>query len=87
MEPPLPRPPLTNLLRISLAAVFFLGTSEGDKVLVIDVNSTNGTIINGNEIKAMDYVELPIGGEVIFGEQHRSNRGGRRTVVFSMATC
>lgn len=42
--------------------------TEGDKVLVIDVNSTNGTIINGHEIKAMDYVELPIGGEIVFGK-------------------
>ncbi|GLC37191.1 hypothetical protein PLESTB_000989800 [Pleodorina starrii] len=45
-------------------------TVEGDKVLVIDVNSTNGTAINGNEIKAMDYVELPIGGEIVFGDEH-----------------
>ncbi|GIL45272.1 hypothetical protein Vafri_2552 [Volvox africanus] len=44
-------------------------TIEGDKVLVIDVNSTNGTTINGNEIKAMDYVELPVGGEVVFGDE------------------
>ncbi|KAG2488669.1 hypothetical protein HYH03_012830 [Edaphochlamys debaryana] len=45
-------------------------TVEGDKVLVIDVNSTNGTMVNGAEIKAMDYVELPIGGEIVFGDEH-----------------
>ncbi|PNW75625.1 hypothetical protein CHLRE_12g534450v5 [Chlamydomonas reinhardtii] len=44
-------------------------TIEGDKVLVIDVNSTNGTMVNGAEIKAMDYVELPIGGEIVFGDE------------------
>lgn len=39
------------------------------QVLVIDVNSTNGTMVNGAEIKAMDYVELPIGGEIVFGDE------------------
>ncbi|KXZ51337.1 hypothetical protein GPECTOR_13g825 [Gonium pectorale] len=44
-------------------------TVEGDKLLVIDVNSTNGTMVNGSEIKAMDYVEVPIGGEIVFGDE------------------
>ncbi|GFR43808.1 hypothetical protein Agub_g4933 [Astrephomene gubernaculifera] len=42
---------------------------EGDKVLVIDVGSTNGTRVEGRDVKAMDYVELPIGGEVVFGDE------------------
>jgi pSer/pThr/pTyr-binding forkhead associated (FHA) protein len=51
------------------------------QVLVIDVNSTNGTMVNGTEIKAMDYVEVPIGGEIVFGKQAAGSSQVRRTSV------
>lgn len=32
--------------------------AEGDKVLVFDVNSTNGTFINGVDCTPMSYIEV-----------------------------
>ena len=40
----------------------------GDTVRVADNSSTNGTSVDGADVKGTDYVELPIGGTIVFGE-------------------
>jgi pSer/pThr/pTyr-binding forkhead associated (FHA) protein len=41
--------------------------AEGNRVLVTDLKSTNGTFIEEEEIEAMVPNDLPLGSEVIFG--------------------
>lgn len=41
---------------------------EDAKVSITDLNSTNGTVVNGQELSPMDNVELAPGSEVIFGD-------------------
>eukprot|EP00740_Mantoniella_antarctica_P003908 CAMPEP_0181357658 /NCGR_PEP_ID=MMETSP1106-20121128/5084_1 /TAXON_ID=81844 /ORGANISM="Mantoniella antarctica, Strain SL-175" /LENGTH=172 /DNA_ID=CAMNT_0023470547 /DNA_START=150 /DNA_END=668 /DNA_ORIENTATION=+ len=41
-----------------------------DRVMVTDLSSTNGTFIQGQELKAGVAYELPEGGEVIFGDEY-----------------
>lgn len=41
-----------------------------DKVMVTDLSSTNGTFIEGEELKAGLAYELAEGGEVIFGDEY-----------------
>jgi pSer/pThr/pTyr-binding forkhead associated (FHA) protein len=50
---------------------FLLSCAEGNRVLVTDLKSTNGTFIEEEEIEAMVPNDLPLGSEVIFGEQSR----------------
>ena len=45
-----------------------LASAEGNRVLVTDLKSTNGTFIEEEEIEAMVPSDLPLGSEVIFGE-------------------
>lgn len=47
--------------------------AEGNRVLVKDLKSTNGTFIDEEEIEAMVPNELKLGDEVIFG----ASSGGR----------
>lgn len=49
-----------------------LFATENDKVSVTDLNSTNGTVVNGQELSPMDNVEIPVGAEVVFGECWRA---------------
>lgn len=44
--------------------------TEGKRVLVTDLNSTNGTFIEEEEIEAMVPNDLHLGAEVIFGACH-----------------
>jgi pSer/pThr/pTyr-binding forkhead associated (FHA) protein len=37
-------------------------------VTVTDLNSTNGTFVNGKELSPMAAVELPVGAEIVFGK-------------------
>lgn len=43
------------------------GAAAGS-VQVTDLGSTNGTFVDGKELKAMEAVPLKVGGEVIFGD-------------------
>jgi len=43
---------------------------EGGKVQVIDLNSTNGTLVNGVELAPGTPVDLPLGAEVVFGDEY-----------------
>jgi pSer/pThr/pTyr-binding forkhead associated (FHA) protein len=38
-------------------------------VFVTDLNSTNGTMVNGQELSPMDNVEVGVGAEITFGER------------------
>jgi hypothetical protein len=42
---------------------------------VTDLNSTNGTMVNGQELSPMDNVAVEVGSEVIFGEPGEGCRG------------
>lgn len=37
---------------------------------VTDLNSTNGTIVNGVELSAMDNADVAPGSEIVFGDVH-----------------
>jgi hypothetical protein len=37
---------------------------------VTDLNSTNGTLVNGQELSPMDNVAVEVGAEVIFGDMY-----------------
>ena len=43
--------------------------AENDIVYVTDLNSTNGTTVNGQELSPMDNVAVEVGSEVVFGER------------------
>ena len=51
-----------------LCHILLLLCAEGNRVLVTDLKSTNGTFIEEEEIEAMTPNDLPLGSEVIFGE-------------------
>lgn len=42
--------------------------TEDNKMCITDLNSTNGTVVNGQELSPMDNIEIEVGSEVIFGE-------------------
>lgn len=42
--------------------------AEDNKVCITDLNSTNGTVVDGKELGPMDNIEVEVGSEVIFGE-------------------
>lgn len=42
--------------------------TEDNKVCITDLNSTNGTVVDGEELGPMDNIEVEVGSEVIFGE-------------------
>jgi pSer/pThr/pTyr-binding forkhead associated (FHA) protein len=37
-------------------------------ISITDLNSTNGTVVNGDELTPMDTAEISAGSEIIFGE-------------------
>lgn len=41
--------------------------TEDDKAYVTDLNSTNGTRVDGRELSPMDNVEITVGSEIVFG--------------------
>lgn len=43
---------------------------EDDKISITDLNSTNGTVVNGHELTPMDNMEVSVGSEVIFGDMY-----------------
>lgn len=56
------------------AAACLLRPPEANRVSITDLNSTNGTLVNGQELTPMDDVELGVGSEVIFGEGRARSR-------------
>jgi pSer/pThr/pTyr-binding forkhead associated (FHA) protein len=51
-----------------LSANCSLLPAEDNKMCITDLNSTNGTVVNGQELSPMDNIEVEVGSEVIFGE-------------------
>jgi pSer/pThr/pTyr-binding forkhead associated (FHA) protein len=43
---------------------------EDNKICITDLNSTNGTLVDGKELGPMDNIEVEIGSEVIFGDMY-----------------
>lgn len=43
---------------------------EDDKISITDLNSTNGTVVDGRELTPMDDAQLTVGSEVIFGDMY-----------------
>lgn len=43
---------------------------EDNKLCITDLNSTNGTVVNGHELSPMDNIEVEVGAEVIFGDMY-----------------
>eukprot|EP00878_Enallax_costatus_P002873 GHUV01003066.1.p2 GENE.GHUV01003066.1~~GHUV01003066.1.p2 ORF type:complete len:192 (+),score=47.40 GHUV01003066.1:321-896(+) len=43
---------------------------EDNKVCITDLNSTNGTLVDGKELGPMDNIEVEVGSEVIFGDMY-----------------
>lgn len=43
---------------------------EDKKVCITDLNSTNGTVVDGKELGPMDNIEVEVGSEVIFGDMY-----------------
>lgn len=43
---------------------------EDNKVCITDLNSTNGTVVDGKELGPMDNIEVEVGSEVIFGDMY-----------------
>jgi len=43
---------------------------ENDTISITDLNSTNGTVVNGQELTAMDTAEISAGSEIIFGDMY-----------------
>lgn len=43
---------------------------EDNKMCITDLNSTNGTVVNGQELSPMDNIEVEVGSEVIFGDMY-----------------
>lgn len=48
---------------------------------VTDLNSTNGTMVNGQELSPMDNVAVEVGAEVIFGARAARRSGQPPEVV------
>lgn len=42
--------------------------AEDNKISITDLNSTNGTVVNGQELTPMDDLTVGVGSEVIFGK-------------------
>jgi pSer/pThr/pTyr-binding forkhead associated (FHA) protein len=55
-------------LSLLLPALSLLLSAEDDRILITDLNSTNGTVVDGQELSPMDDATVTVGSEVIFGE-------------------
>ena len=62
-----------------------LACAEGNRVLVTDLKSTNGTFIEEEEIEAMVPNDLPLGSEVIFGEALAHSRSDGNACTASLS--
>ena len=60
---------LPALLSLLVLVLVLSLCSEDNKMCVTDLNSTNGTVVNGQELSPMDNIEVEVGSEVIFGER------------------
>lgn len=60
---------MTNLAR-SRRSPHLLQVDESGKTLVVDLDSHNGTWVNGRSLRSTDAVLLSPGDEIVFGDSH-----------------
>mmetsp|Transcript_13903 Transcript_13903/g.39360 ORF Transcript_13903/g.39360 Transcript_13903/m.39360 type:complete len:84 (-) Transcript_13903:349-600(-) len=63
--------PADILLRVATVSGRHALLKVGNRqVAITDLGSTNGTFIDGVQLEHMAATELPIGSEIVFGDEH-----------------